>query len=60
MIREAKRKDVEYKRHATGEFVRFLNVFNSLNLFESVKEIIEDGLDELNEDDDDDLHLKPM
>jgi hypothetical protein len=60
MVREAKRKDLEYKRHATGEFAKFLIVFDLLNLFESVQDTIEEGLDELTEEDDGDLQMKPM
>ena len=59
MIRESKRKDLEYKRHATAEFVKFLEVFSSVNLFDIVKEIVMDGLNELNEDDED-LQMKPV
>lgn len=60
MIREAKRKDLEYKRHSTLELSKYLSDFSSLNLFRQVKEIIEDGLTELNEEDEDDLQMKPM
>ena len=60
VIREAKRKDLEYKRYATAEMAKYLSAFSSLNLFEHVKEIVEDGLEELNEEEDDDLQMKPM
>jgi hypothetical protein len=60
MIREAKRKDLEYKRFATAELEKYLSSFSSINLFEEVKDIVEDGLAEINDDDDSDLELKPM
>src|SRR5436305_2927472 len=60
MIREAKRKDLEYKRSATAEFAKYLNAFPNVNLFEEVKEIVQEGLEELNEDEDNDLQMKPM
>ena len=60
VIREAKRKDLEYKRYATAELVKYLKAFPSVNLIDSVKEIIEDGLEELNEEDESDLQLKPV
>jgi hypothetical protein len=40
--------------------VKYLSAFSSLNLFENVKEIVEDGLEELNDEEDDDLQMKPM
>jgi hypothetical protein len=60
LIREAKRKDLEYKRFATAELEKYLSSFSSINLFEEVKDIVEDGLAEINDDDDSDLELKPM
>ena len=60
MIREAKRKDLEYKRFATAELAKYLTAFSSINLFEEVKEIVEDGIADLNEDEDADLQMKPM
>lgn len=60
MIREAKRKDLEYKRFATADLAKYLSTFPSVNLFEQVKEIIEDGLAELNDDEENDLQMKPM
>jgi hypothetical protein len=60
MIREARRKDIEYKRFATAELAKFVSAFSSINLFEPVKEIVEDGLSELNDEDDSDLQMKPM
>jgi hypothetical protein len=60
MIREAKRTDLEYKRFATAELAKYLSAFPAVNLFDKVKEIVEDGLAELNEDDDGDLLMKPM
>ena len=60
MIREAKRKDLEYKRFATAELAKYLTAFSTINLFEDVKEIVEDGIADLNGDDDDDLQMKPM
>jgi hypothetical protein len=60
MIREAKRKDLEYKRHATAAFGRFLGSFTSINLFDEVKEIVQDGLEELKEEDENDLQMKPV
>jgi hypothetical protein len=60
MIREAKRKDLEYKRFATTELAKFVSAFPEINLFEQVKDIVEEGLEELNDDDDNDLQMKPM
>jgi len=61
MIREAKRKDLEYKRFATAELAKYLTAFSTINLFDEVKDIVEDGIAELNEDsDDNDLQMKPM
>jgi hypothetical protein len=60
MIREAKRKDLEYKRFATAELDKYLTNFSSINLFEEVKDIVEDGLAEINDDDESDLQMKPM
>jgi hypothetical protein len=60
MIREAKRKDLEYKRFATAELAKYLTAFSSMNLFEEVKEIVEDGIADLNDDEDADLQMKPM
>ena len=60
MIREAKRKDLEYKRFATAELAKYLTAFSSVNLFEEVKEIVEDGIADLNDDEDGDLQMKPM
>ena len=60
MVREAKRTDLEYKRYATAELTKYLSAFPSINLFEQVKEIVEEGLIELNDDDDNDLQMKPM
>jgi len=60
MIREAKRKDLEYKRFATAEVAKYLTAFSSINLFEEVKEIVEDGIADLNDDEDADLQMKPM
>ena len=60
MIREAKRKDVEYKRYATAELAKYLTAFSTINIFDQVKEIVEEGISELNEDDDGDLQMKPM
>jgi hypothetical protein len=60
MIREAKRKDLEYKRHATAELAKYLTAFPTINIFEDVKQIVEDGISELNDDDDVDLQMKPM
>jgi len=60
MIREAKRKDLEYKRFATAELAKYLTAFSSINLFEEVKEIVEDGIADLNDDEDADLQMKPM
>jgi hypothetical protein len=59
MIREAKRVDLEYKRSAVAELTRYLNAFSAVNLFDAVKEIVEEGLSLLNEDDDD-LQMKPV
>jgi hypothetical protein len=39
---------------------KYLSAFSTLNLFEHVKEIVDDGLEELNEEEDDDLQMKPM
>lgn len=60
LIREAKRKDMEYKRFATAELEKYLTSFSSINLFDEVKDIVEDGLAELNDEDDSDLQMKPM
>ena len=60
MIREAKRKDPEYKRFAIADLAKYLSTFPSINLFDHVKEIVEDGLAELNDEDDSDLQMKPM
>jgi len=60
MIREAKRKDLEYKRHATMEFGTYLSAFSSMNLFQQVQEIVEESLEELDDDEDNDLQMKPM
>jgi hypothetical protein len=60
MIREAKRTDLEYKRFAIAELTNYVSAFPSLNLFEQVKEIVEDGLAELNDEEDNDLQMKPM
>jgi hypothetical protein len=60
MIREAKRKDFEYKRHSTAELTKYLTAFPTINLFDQVKEIIEDGIAELNDEDDGDLQIKPV
>jgi len=60
MIREAKRKDLEYKRFATAELAKYLTAFSSITLFEEVKEIVEDGIVDLNDDEDADLQMKPM
>jgi hypothetical protein len=60
MIREAKRKDLEYKRHSTVELAKYLTIFPTINIFDQVKEIVEDGISELNDDDDGDLQMKPM
>jgi hypothetical protein len=60
LIREAKRKDLEYKRHATTEFGTYLSAFSSLNLFPEVKDIVEESLDELDDEEDNDLQMKPM
>jgi hypothetical protein len=60
LIREAKRKDLEYKRFATAELEKYLTSFSSINLFDEVKDIVEDGLAELNDEDDSDLQMKPM
>ena len=60
MVREAKRKDLEYKRHATVELAKFLTAFASVNLIEPVKEVVEDGIEELNEEDESDLQMKPV
>ena len=42
------------------ELSKYLSAFSSLNLFEEVKQIIEDGLEELDDEEDDDLQMKPM
>ena len=60
MIREAKRKDLEYKRYATAELDKYLTSFSSINLFDEVKEVVEGGLAELNDGEDSDLQMKPM
>ena len=60
MVREAKRKDLEYKRFATADLAKYLSTFPSVNLFGQVKEIVEDGLAELNDEEDNDLQMKPM
>lgn len=60
MIREAKRKDIEYKRHSTVELAKYLTAFSTINIFDQIKEIVEDGISELNDDDDGDLQMKPM
>jgi hypothetical protein len=60
MIREAKRKDLDYKRHATAELAKYLIAFPTMNIFDEVKQIVEDGISELNDDDDGDLQMKPM
>lgn len=61
MIREAKRKDQEYKRHATMELGSYLLVFSELNIFPEIQDIVEASLEELdNADDDGDLQMKPM
>ena len=60
MIREAKRRDLEYKRFATADLAKYLSTFTSVNLFGQVKEIVQDGLAELNDDEEDDLQMKPM
>ena len=60
LMRESKRKDLEYKRYATAEFAKYLSTFESVNLFNEVKEIVEDGFEELNEEDENDLQMKPM
>jgi hypothetical protein len=60
MVREAKRKDLHYKRHATAEMAKYVAAFPSINLFDPVVEIIEEGLSELDEEDDTDLQTKPM
>jgi hypothetical protein len=51
---------MEYKRYSTLELSKYLSAFSSLNLFEEVKQIIEDGLEELDDEEDDDLQMKPM
>ena len=60
MIREAKRRDLEYKRHATAELAKYLTAFPTINIFDEVKQIVGDGISELNDDDDGDLQMKPM
>lgn len=61
MIREAKRKDLEYKRHATMEFGTYLSAFSTFNIFRAIQDIVVESLEELdNEDDDGDLQMKPM
>jgi hypothetical protein len=61
MIREAKRKDQEYKRYSTMDFGTYLSVFSALNIFPEVQAIVEESLEDLeNEDDDGDLQMKPM
>src|SRR5947207_6618624 len=60
MIREAKRKDLEYKRFATADLAKYFSTFPSINHFEEVKEIVDEGLTELNDDEDNDLQMKPM
>lgn len=60
MIREANRKDLEYKRLATAELGKYLSAFPSIHLFEQIKQIVQNGLDELNEDGEGDLQTKPM
>ena len=61
MIREAKRKDQEYKRYATMELGNYLSVFSELNIFPEIQDIVEDSLEELDyEDDEDDLQMKPV
>jgi hypothetical protein len=60
MIREAKRKDLEYKRHATAELAKYLTAFPIINIFDEVKQIVEDGISDLNDDDDGDLQMKPV
>jgi hypothetical protein len=60
MVREAKRKDLEYKRHATAELGKYLTAFPTIDTFDEVKQIVQEGISELNEDDDGDLQLKPM
>jgi hypothetical protein len=60
MVRETKRTDLEYKRFATAEFAKYLSAFPSINLFGQVKEIVAEGLIELNDDEDNDLQMKPM
>lgn len=61
MIREAKRKDLEYKRHATTDLGLYVTAFSSLNLFPQIQDIVEESLEELDEDNEDnDLQMKPM
>jgi hypothetical protein len=60
MIREAKRKDLDYKRSAIAELEKYLLTFPSIHLFEQVKEVIENDLTDLSEEDDTDLQMKPM
>ena len=51
--------DLEYKRLAVAELARYLSAFPNVDLIDAVKEIVEEGLAVLNEDDDD-LQMKPM
>jgi len=60
MIREAKRKDLEYKRNSIVELAKYLTAFPTINIFDQVREIVGDGISELNEEDDGDLQMKPM
>jgi hypothetical protein len=60
MVREAKRKDFEYKRYATAEMAKYLSAFPSINLFDPITEIVEEGLSDLDDEDDGDLQMKPM
>jgi len=61
MIREAKRKDLDYKRHATTELGLYVSAFSSLNIFPQIKDIVEESLEELDEEsEDNDLQMKPM
>jgi hypothetical protein len=39
---------------------KYLSAFPSINLFDPVTEIVEEGLSDLDDEDDDDLQMKPM
>jgi len=59
MLREAKRKDLEYKRHATMEFGTYLSAFL---IYESLQQVKNRGrvVRGIRRCEDNDLQMKPM